>query len=205
MRIEFFKEFVERPRKTRELAEKMEAEGTPEKAHIVFDEVDMCLIRASGDRNSAFYGEVTKQIKEEYPREWKAYQDGETGKLDGYPLKEWAAISAPQARHFLTAGISTVEELASVSDSNLQTLGPSAVRLRDLAVKWLADYKKDQPLLAVAEENNDLKKQLAAQQARLDALEAQARATPPAAAPAPAPATPAAHAAAAAAAAGEPL
>lgn len=70
---------------------------------------------------------------ERFPREWAAFQNGQDSNAEGTSLYAWPDVTPADARRFDLHGIKTVEQLAKVSDSNLQDLGVGALALRDRA------------------------------------------------------------------------
>jgi len=125
-------------------------------------ERELYKLYAAGDRNSAFVGRVTDQIKKEYPHEYAAFKAGDIQTAKGYPLKMWAPMSAPMVKLLNIRGLTTVEQLAEVSDANLPGLGPSMSKYRDMAQKWLEEKKGSAPIEAVMKENASLKQEMAA-------------------------------------------
>lgn len=173
-RVEFFIEPVLRPLKFTEDGKQ------------VFEDVEMIRIWAAGDRNTQWVGKVTREHKEEYRREYEAFKQGVEFNGDGYPIGMWAAITAPQAKHFLALGIRTVEELANISDSNLPKFGMGAAKIRNLAIRWLEEQSKSAPMTAFIQRAEAMDAKLAQQSdeiARLTALLAQRSAEPVANAP----------------------
>ena len=75
--------------------------------------------------------------KTECPKSWEAYQTGKEPAEVGYPLKEWAQLTASELRTLQANHIKTIEQLAAVADSSLQRLGAGGMNLKQRAIKFL--------------------------------------------------------------------
>ena len=80
-----------------------------------------------------------------YPLEWvnffKAqYEEWKKGNelpREGEPVQTWPQASSEQRRRLKAIGLTTVEDLAEVPDSDLNSIGLDGRYLRDLARSWL--------------------------------------------------------------------
>lgn len=113
-----------------------------------------------------------------WPGAWDRYQKGSHQTHDGLPLGQWIMASAADVRNLQGANVYTVEQLASVTDANLSSLGHGARNLRDKAVAFLAqagDAEIAQVVNAQIEqvrgENSALTSALESANARIEALE----------------------------------
>jgi hypothetical protein len=75
---------------------------------------------------------------ERFPRQWAEYHRGSRGDLIGTPITDLETITPSDARRFELLGITTIEQLASVSDGNLAEIGMGAMALREKAKAHLA-------------------------------------------------------------------
>src|SRR5512139_3670367 len=91
--------------------------------------------------------EVTPEDKRIYAAQYLAWKKGEdVGATEGYPLAQWAAIPGKAVvKQFAMSGIRSIEQLAQVTDSTLQAIGPYS-SLRQQARDWVADAQKQAPL-----------------------------------------------------------
>lgn len=135
--------------------------------------VEYIKIRVPGSRD-----EVDRPSRpEDYTRfspAYAAFKAGDKEQVTGTPLKVWPRISEPQVEDLRHLKIYTVEQLASVADSNLQALGPGGRSLRDEAKAFLelaagaaplsrmqaALDKRDEEVAALRQQVEDLRRAL---------------------------------------------
>lgn len=84
---------------------------------------------------------------EGYRAIFNAWKKGEELPPNGTPIKTWPALSPAQQKTIISAGILTIEDLASLSDSEISRLGTGGTSLKLKAQSWL-DASKDQGKLA---------------------------------------------------------
>ena len=70
---------------------------------------------------------------ERFPRQWNEFQRGLSGAAIGTPLTQLDTVTPSDARRFELLGITTIEQLATVSDGNLTEIGMGALALREKA------------------------------------------------------------------------
>lgn len=144
-------------------------------------ESDFVEIIFPGDTRTEMRRKVQDSDKVRWPNHWKAYQDGEQSKATGFPLEQWPQVDQAMIRELNHKHIYTVEQLASVSDTNLANIGLGARELvakakafvdvmkdTDAATKYAAQFeqvKAENDLLQ--EQNRDLASRLQALEDRL--------------------------------------
>lgn len=129
-----------------------------------YRDVEMISIRIKGDNKTHIMRKVdmngsamAPSDPDRFPRQWAAFKNKTQVVVSGTPLTEWGAISKAQAMNFKTLNIHTVEDLAEVSDGNLQNLGMGARDLRDKAALYIKNSSDGSAVLRVQEENKELK------------------------------------------------
>lgn len=122
--------------------------ASKEAGRPVFREVEVVEVRIPGDPDIR-RRPATEADRQRWPKQYLAFRtmnpeekDGTVGTL----LKVWPVMKLAQIKEAAYFGIQTVEQLASVSDSNLQRLGPGWVSLRNQAKDYL-ERAKDSGLL----------------------------------------------------------
>lgn len=138
--IEFYRDAVQNNFKSAQ-------EGRP-----IFDEKDFVRIQTPGDTRTVIHRVASEQDKQRFPKSWQAYQRGVEMAQEGTPLEEWNLASRSQVKELKHIGIATVESLASVSDSNLQKMGPGYTQLRKRAQQYLDSSQDDAKATAIARE-----------------------------------------------------
>ncbi len=101
------------------------------------------------------------------------------GLVVGTPLSQWGTLDAGTTATYIAAGIFTVEQLAQLSDGQLQNLGLGARVLREQAQAFINGRQFGMPTAQMATENANLKQQVEFLTARNAELEALLRAQAP--------------------------
>jgi hypothetical protein len=165
--MRFFKQAVQN-------AKKSEEEKRP-----VFEDRDYIEIKVAGNAREVFIGPVNDQHRKRFPIEWKMYQDGQAPSKTGTPITQWNYLTPSQVAMLQSLHIQTVEDIASLSDMNLQQVGMGAQKLRQEARSYLslaqqqADAGKLEELKVAIEEKDAT---IAQQGQRLADLEARVEA-----------------------------
>lgn len=147
-------------------------EGRP-----IFEDKDFVRIMTPGDTRTTIYREANDQDKKRFPKAWGLYERGQEAVTEGTPLAEWAQITASQVRELQHVNVRTIEEFVSVSDSNIQRMGPGYAQLQKRAQQFLEASTENAAATAAARENEQLRDQMALMQEQLDALKAAAAST----------------------------
>lgn len=118
--------YKERPDRT-----KTEELGRP-----VFKEVAYLEIRAAGHRDIQVCRPASDADKQRFGAHYKAFIDRVEAPVEGMPLSEWPQVTRSQADQLSFLNIKTVEQMASVTDTNISNFA-GGYTLRDKAKKWL--------------------------------------------------------------------
>lgn len=157
--VEFYMDSVE-------FKHESEKQGRP-----VFREIPHIRVQVPGDRNNIPVSKVMEYHKQRYPMAWAAFERGlQEPTVSGTKLTEWPQITRSQCKEAEYFGVYTVEQLASVSDGNLQRMGMGWLELRRKAQAFLDIAASTAAQTAQAEENQRLKDQLASMQQQIQAL-----------------------------------
>jgi len=99
-----------------------------------------------------------KSHKYEYYREQieQFKRNEHVGDLGGTPLKYWPQIDRGLAATLMAANVYTVEQLAGLSDANLDVVGIGARELREQAISFLAQAGQNAPVSALTDANSNL-------------------------------------------------
>jgi hypothetical protein len=142
--VKFFTKNVENKLET-------QAAGRP-----IFKEKTYIEIRIAGQRDAQACRPVTHADKQRFPRHWEAYEKRVEPPTEGTPLTEWTLISRTQAEELAFLHVKTVEQLASVNDTNISNF-MGGHGLKEKAQKWLEKAK----LEGVDREKEDMRSELA--------------------------------------------
>ncbi len=111
-----------------------------------------------------------------YPSEWidsfrkkfEMWKEGMEAPPNGTSVREWPMLSPAQVENFIATRVLTIEDVAAMTEEAMGRFGMGARELREKAREWLA---KREVANSMAQENEQLKAQLAELTARLSALE----------------------------------
>lgn len=116
---------------------KQNAAETLKQGRPVFDEKTFIQINIPGDKNTEIIREAREGDKNEYSRQWKAYEEGRERHIDGTPLSEWPLMSRSQIAELNAINIWSVENLVDLPDSGLDNIGMGARALQQKAQQFL--------------------------------------------------------------------
>lgn len=154
-----------------------EKQGRP-----IFEDCEFVRILIPGDTKTEMVYRVTDVYKERYPKQYEAFKRSEDQRYAvGTPLKHWPPMTPALVRNMEASNVYTVEQLADVSDTQMQHIGMGAREWRDKAKAFLSqagDGAEVQRLVTenkrLTEENERLSKAVADQADELRALKADA-------------------------------
>ena len=142
-------------------------EGRP-----IFKEVEYVEIRIPGSRSVQACRPATEDDKRRFHRHYDAFQKRVEMPEEGTSLTEWPQISRSQVEELKFFGVKTVEQLASMSDTNISQF-QGGYGLRNRAQEWL----KTADSTALIAEKEVLNRRIAELEAKIDALVANQGAT----------------------------
>lgn len=126
----------------------------------IFEDVLYIRINIRGDNKREVHRPASDADKRRFPFCWQEFQKGEAAAARGTPITKLAGIDPSIARAFQAQNVFTIEDLALVSDNNLQNLGAGAREMRAKAVEFV---KSQQGMTAAQEENRQLRELVAKQ------------------------------------------
>lgn len=112
-----------------------QAEGRP-----IFDEFVWVSILIPGDKNTKIERRMTEEDKARFPLAWRRYQQAETVSEVGTPIEQWPRVSVSQVAELKYMNITTVEQLADLSDAICQKM-MGLVQLRTEAKAYITAAK----------------------------------------------------------------
>lgn len=149
---------------------------TEKQGRPIFDDKLYIRIRTPGDRKNEVDREAKDADKMRFAFQWAQYQQGATAAASGTPLEEWPLMTPATVKTLKYFGIASVDQMAAVTDGNLQNLGPGMRSVRDAAIAYLERAGEGAGTRALAAENAELRERLAAMEANLTSLTAAVRA-----------------------------
>lgn len=154
-----------------------------QEARPIHDTVDFITISVPGNNLFDVKHVVRQEHKDRFPIEWARFHNaqGDGGQITGTPLSQWPQISSAIAEDLKYFRFYTVEQIATASDTQLQSIGMaggmSAYTLRERAQSFLrlahgaAEVaNREEEFTGIRAENADLKSRLDAMQAQLAEL-----------------------------------
>jgi len=93
---------------------------TAQEGRPIFDESEFVRIIIPGDTKTIIDTKVTAEHKFRFPDKYERFQKGLAQAQSGTPLEVWPQMTVGQVAELKATGITTVEQLAELSDSNAQ-------------------------------------------------------------------------------------
>ena len=144
-------------------------ERTIEEGRPIFIDREYIKIIPVGDKNTVVCRPVkttwdagTPPDTERWANLYAAFKNQQIQVSEGTPLEEWAILSKSQVQMIKAANVHTVEQLAQVSDANLNNLGMGARALREKAIAFLQQAKDGSALNKYQDKVGILEKQIEA-------------------------------------------
>ena len=125
----------------------------------VFKQVEMVEINRAGDRLNSWAGEVTDEHRQRFPQAYRRFVSGEAPAVTGFPLEQWPLINAALCRQWRAQGLTSVEEVAGLSDGLIGNLGMDGIGWRKKAQAWLAAQKDASTNARLTEMNTKLERE----------------------------------------------
>ena len=142
--------FFIKPRQDRAASEK---EGRP-----VFKDVEHIDIRSGGSKD-VVARPATENDKRRFPQHYAAFKNRTSEAVGmGMPLSEWAAVTASQVEELAYLNIKTVEQLATVADSQISAMRGMYV-LKEKAKIWLEAAQKNKPIFEMKNRLDDMERE----------------------------------------------
>lgn len=139
--------------------------------HPVFIEKPFVRIMIPGSQNTIIEAPVEDYHKRRFPVQWRKYEAGEkNAEMSGWKLEAWPAINTAQVKTLKYMNIFTVEQLADISDSACQQVGPGGMELRTRAKAAVGAAKGTAVVEAQALENKRMRDELEAMRAQMAAF-----------------------------------
>lgn len=134
----------------------------------VFKEKLYVEIRIPGQRDAQACRPATHADKQRFPLHLEAFEKRTEPPTEGMPLAEWPKITRAQAEELAYMNVKTVEQLASMKDTNIGNF-MGGYGLREKAGKWLEqnsaeteDREKEEMRTTIAELKAQMAELLAA-------------------------------------------
>lgn len=116
---------------------------------------------------------INPLMQRRFPDEIKRFremQGGKTRALDGTPIEEWPVVNFRQAANLASHNILTVEMLAEVPDSSLQSIGMGGRELRQKAKDWIKTATDKAAVMQQVETERKLREEMDRMRAQMDEL-----------------------------------
>lgn len=114
----------------------LDVQASQAAGHSVYKDVVMVELTVIGSKNESISKPATDELREEFPREWAEYKGERFTDADLTPLTVLEGFTVARQREFEGLGIRSVQDLANVSDGNVQRIR-EGITLKTQAIKWL--------------------------------------------------------------------
>lgn len=161
--IEFKKRAIPNRAKSKE-------EGRP-----IYDSKVFITIQHPGDMLNVLERLATDADAREFPAQWRAYQDGQQSMPEGTPLSVLFPDALEVVENLKHFKLFTVEQLAAVTDGNLQAIGMGGVKMKQDAQAYLKAAGDGKDFHKLRDDVNKMSLQLKTVMDRNAALEGELR------------------------------
>ena len=121
-----------------------------EKRHLEFDFIRIAI---PGDKHTVIDTIVTPEYAQRFEAEYGAFKrQQETGIPEGMALEDWGHLNQYQIAEMKVLNILTVQQLAGLSDGQVQRIGMGGLQLRDAARKEVGSVNNDDKIAALEEQ-----------------------------------------------------
>lgn len=138
--------------------------------HPVFKDVEMVEIFIPGDAKSQPCHKVRDHHIKRWPAQYASFKNGLAQRLNGTPLEQWPGLTVGQIATFNACEIRTVEDLANLSDGQMDGIGMGAREIRARAAAWLEQAQGGAAAERLAAENARKDDQIAELRRQMDEL-----------------------------------
>lgn len=140
--------------------------------HPVYEDRDYVEIYTPGNPDP-FVTEATDRYQKQYAEQYAAYKAGLEPSVSGIPLEEWPRMSPAKVANYKAMKVSTVEQVAEMSDTSCNKIGMDAMSDKIAAKAYLANAKDSALAQKYAVENERLQKQISDLMGQVKDLAAQ--------------------------------
>lgn len=151
----------------------------------IYEDVEMVKLIPIADRGATelhapagdkyrFDRELQRYVSyaEDFPRHYEAFKSGMEKQGSGTPIEELPFLTAARKAELKAMHIHTAEGLAGLEGPGLQNLGPGARAMKTQAQAYIDKAAENAPMMKFAEENEDLRTQIAELQAQMAGMRA---------------------------------
>jgi len=118
---------------------------TLEEGRPIFVDTEYIRIMVPGDKGNVIMREVRDDDRQRFPKQYQAFKNDEAEIVEGTPLTQWNFVTAAQVEELKYFGIRTVENLATVTDTNAQKFMGINL-LRQKAREYIEATASDAPI-----------------------------------------------------------
>lgn len=104
--------------------------------------------------------EATDEDKQRFPRQWAAFNAGNATAQSGTPVEVWPLVDVAQVANLKAMGVFSVEQIAALSDTQIQPLAPHGFAMRDQARAWLKSAADGAVVTKQAKEMDDMRREI---------------------------------------------
>jgi hypothetical protein len=145
---------------------RLDRASTDKEGRNMYRDVEFVTIRIPGDKTVSIHRPVTPSDKQRFPLQYAAFKNNRGEQIVGTPLNLWPGIRPSQIKELEYFNVRTVEQLASMPDSNVgQLMGVQA--LKRAAQQYISAAKDAAPLMEVQKELKERDSTIAALQSQI--------------------------------------
>ena len=140
--------------------------------HPVYKDVLFVRVAFPGDKTKMLHMPATDDHKARWPMAYQRFLQNVEDAVIGWRLEEWPVLSRSDVENLKQFGIKTVEQVAALSDSNLDSIGLGARSYRDKAISAIEQAHNGSALTRLQSELERLRADNAALHQQLSSMSA---------------------------------
>lgn len=173
--------------KTQEVVDRYLAEGAtiieerdgskslriPAAGRPIYRNEEYVTIQVPGDKTNILDKPVTDVERQRYSKQYAAFKaEKNQDEASGTLLTAWAGIPPERAEEYAFFNVKTVEQLAGMSDANLQRMGHGALKERQRAEDYLKTMAGYAPTAELRKQNEQMSDELQAMRRQMEEMQA---------------------------------
>lgn len=119
----------------------------------IFEDKEYVEVIQPGAKSN-FIGRATREFRERFPVQYAAFKANQSTAVVGTPIENLPRITVSQREMLKHMKILTIEQLAAISDSDLQGLGMGGIEMRNAAQTYLV-VARDAAAISKQQAEND--------------------------------------------------
>lgn len=148
--------------------DKLNPQATEKAGRPIYRQAPYIHIMIPGDKTTDVHRPVREADKARFPQPWALFEAEQEQVTDGTPLSEWTILNVAQRSELKALGFRTVENVASMSDVQMDRIGMGARKLKRMAEGYIENASQGVDSAKMASELEKRDNEIEALKAQLE-------------------------------------